>query len=208
MSRADHVESENSQGIDSEVVSLGVNLLPRQRVFAEIYAPGDVAAGRAYEQAGFKARGASADSAAARLLQNVEVASYVRALREAAAKFGAAKAILSIREKREYLARLVRTPIGNVDVERDGENGDLCQEVTRVRRVVGGGEDAEEWEVEKMKVAGKLEAIKLDSVLAGELNDNPKRGDVNVSVNVVVPVAKLEEIQRRRAAALNPHGRN
>jgi hypothetical protein len=177
------------------VESVGLGLNPRQRKFAELAATG-IPAGRAYEQAGYNAKSALvADSAAARLSANVKVAAYVREIRAAAAEQGKDDAILTIREKREYLARVVRTPIGDVTTDSD-----LCQEHART--------DGPESSFEKFKMPGKLEAIKLDSLLAGELADPNKHGDVNVSVNVTVSAEKLREIQDRRKAALAVHGRN
>lgn len=52
----------------------------RQRRFAQLVVSGRPA-GRAYEEAGYDARGASADSAAERLMRSVEVAGLIEELR-------------------------------------------------------------------------------------------------------------------------------
>ena len=60
----------------------------RQRRFAELVVEG-VPAGRAYEQAGYKARGASADVEASKSLRKPKVAKLVEELREEARKSAA-----------------------------------------------------------------------------------------------------------------------
>lgn len=81
---------------------------------------------------------------------------YLAELREAARQ----DTILSLRDKREYLARVVRTPIGEVD-----EGSDLCQESAT--------EETELASKKRIKMPCKLRAIELDAKLAGELKDQP-----------------------------------
>lgn len=59
------------------------DLNDRQRRFAELVVEG-LPAGRAYEQAGYSARGASADNNASRLLGNARVSEYLSNLRKEA----------------------------------------------------------------------------------------------------------------------------
>lgn len=105
------------------------------------------------------AKGASQDEAyvlagfsrnrgnASRLNANENVFERVAWLKEQAAT----DTVLSIREKREFLARVVRTPIGEVD-----RTSDLCQEVTETP------------DSTKYKMPDKLGAIRIDNDLAGE----------------------------------------
>ena len=55
-------------------------LSPTQRRFAEIYASGRPA-GRAYEEAGYKARGDSADVCSIKLLRNAKIQALVEKIR-------------------------------------------------------------------------------------------------------------------------------
>lgn len=68
-------------------------------------------AGRAYEKAGYVARGAVADVNAARLLTNAKVKAAHAAMREEAA----ARAGMTRDELVNYLVDVVRTPVGRVD---------------------------------------------------------------------------------------------
>jgi hypothetical protein len=83
-------------------------------------------------------------------------------------------AILSLKEKREYLASIVRTPIGEVD-----ESSALAQKVKRsTRRDKYGGET----ETEEIELPNKLRAVELDARLAGELEGD--HGDRRVMINI------------------------
>lgn len=68
--------------------------------------------------------------------------------------------------KQETLARhllsIIETPVGEVT-----EESPLCQEYTRSRQLIGKGEEAEEWETEKVKTPSKLDAIKELNKMAG-----------------------------------------
>lgn len=90
----------------------------RQLRFCDLVAGGEPA-GRAYEKAGYKARGAVADQAASRLLRNVKVAERIRELqaenREASR--------IDRRKGLDFLCDILETPIGEV-----GPSHVLCQE--------------------------------------------------------------------------------
>jgi len=104
--------------------------------------------GEAYIKAGYKCKSNAVGSAAmVRLLKNVKAKSYLDGLLEQATS----EAVLTIREKREYLASLVRTPVGHVDLDSP-----LAQEVQHT-------EDGT-----KIKMPDKLRALDLDSKLAGD----------------------------------------
>ena len=75
-------------------------------------------AGRAYELAGYSARGDVADQAASRMLGTAKVAEYLQSLRDAAAK----KAEYSRDDLVGFLVQVIKTPIGEV-----GANSHLAQ---------------------------------------------------------------------------------
>lgn len=79
-------------------------------------------------------------------------------------------AILSLAEKRRYLATIVRTPVGDVT-----ERSPLAQKVKR--RVDKDGGSSEE-----IELPGKLRAIELDARLAGELDGS---ASIGVSIQVL-----------------------
>lgn len=84
--------------------------------------------------------------------------------------------ILSLKEKREYLASVVRTPVGSVN-----EDSPLAQKVKRSSRTDKRGETTE---TEEIEIPGKLRAIELDARLAGELDTRTPDGGL-VSVTLV-----------------------
>lgn len=87
-------------------------LTDRQRRFAELLVQG-TAAGRAYEAAGYAARGDAADACASRLLGNAKVAAYLGHLRKQAE----AKAEFSRDDLIGFLVQVIRTPISKIDAE-------------------------------------------------------------------------------------------
>lgn len=135
----------------------GQELSEKQRKFAEMVATG-VAAVTAYQRAGYAAKKEAAITCASRLLTNAKVKRYVRALRRKAVDESEEGAVLTLVEKRRWLARVVRTPLSHVT-----EESDLCQEHTVTTTEAGGSE--------KIKMPCKLRAMELDAKLAGELRD-------------------------------------
>jgi len=91
----------------------------RMRIFCEGIMAG-FPAGRAYERAGYTARGDSADQAASRLLGNVKVARHLASLREAAVK----KAELTRDDLVGYLVDVLKTPVSEI-----GQGHRLAQKV-------------------------------------------------------------------------------
>ena len=88
-----------------------------------------------------------------------EIDLYLAEMREEARRLS----VLSLAEKRDFLARVVRTPIGQVD-----EKSDLCQEITDDEDPASGRSKR------KIKMPDKLRAIDLDAKLAGELQPETK----------------------------------
>jgi phage terminase small subunit len=93
-------------------------LSDRQTKFAELVVAG-VPAGRAYEQAGYTASGASADSAACKLLRIDKVHNHIQELRRKAAE----RSEMKRWEMIEWLTRVIRTGPGQV-----ASTSDLAQE--------------------------------------------------------------------------------
>jgi thioesterase domain-containing protein len=91
----------------------------RMRRVCELVVSGHPA-GRAYELAGYSARGDVADQAASRLLGSVKVASYLTMLRQAASK----QADFSRDDLVGFLVKVIKTPVGQV-----GQDSDLAQKV-------------------------------------------------------------------------------
>ena len=119
----------------------------RHEAFALNVAKG-MSASEAYREAGYDAKDANVTGP--RLLANVgngvkERVEYIKAQ-------AATSTVLSIAEKREFLAKVLRTPIGEID-----ERSPLCQSVKI-------GKEGER----EYKMPDKLKAISEDNDLAGE----------------------------------------
>lgn len=100
--------------------------------------------------AAFRLAGFKGDRREASLLgQNPNIQARVLWLKKEAAKSD----VLTIAEKREFLARVLRTPLGEVS-----KDSDLCQEWSETVTKDGGSE--------RIKMPDKLAAIKLDNDLA------------------------------------------
>lgn len=108
----------------------------------------------AYQAAYPRASYGAARAKAAVLAAKDSIKAEIARLR-AKADEKAGSAVMTLAEKRAFLARVVRTPIGEIR-----ETSDLCQEKTET---VG----AESTTV-KLRMPDKLAAIKLDNDLAGE----------------------------------------
>lgn len=132
----------------------------RHQLFASYILSG-MGKGEAYKKAGYKAKNIqSACASANALLKNPKVAEYLRAVQEQAAEGD----VLSVQEKRQYLARCVRVPIGTIDIEnKQDENLDL---VVKQKKTTVGDEDGAAlvtWEIHK---PDPLRAIEIDNKMA------------------------------------------
>lgn len=151
----------------------------KQQDFAVMIAQG-LPIARAYALAGYGTTNtASAQAAGSRLANRDYMARYIRSLKEATWL----KDTLTLAEKRHFLAQVVRTPVGEVD-----ENHVLAQEVKRKTTT---SKDGASFTEEQIKMPGKLEAIKLDAQLAGELNEQQQ---VNVGFNFAMLASDPEEM--------------
>ena len=141
---------------------------PREVAFVEALLAGKdgkpMPAGRAYEAAGYKARGASADSLASKMLRKDKVSAYLKKRRREMAEASQIEKWQLV----EFLQRGLFTPVGKVD-----ENSDLAQEVTT-------DEVGETVIRKKVKMVGKIESAKL---LATLLNwAEPEKHEVKFEV--------------------------
>ncbi len=125
---------------------------PKKEAFAQGMANG-LSAAAAYRKVYPAAKRVTYESKGPAMARLGQVKDRITELKKKADAIMDKKAVLSIVEKREFLARLVRTPIGLVD-----HNSDLCQERTYI-------EGAEETSV-RVKLPCKLKAIQLDNDLA------------------------------------------
>jgi hypothetical protein len=123
--------------------------------FAQRIALGE-AAGAAYRKV-YQAKAVAAEAAGSRLLRNVKVSARVAEIQGKAAD----ETVLSLIERRRFLADVVRTPIEKID-----ESSPLAQsyEFTTIP-----GDEART--LHKIKVPDKLKAIELDSRLAGDFKE-------------------------------------
>lgn len=87
-----------------------------------------------------------------------------------------------------FLVSVIDTP-----VEEVVPNSPLAQEIKRSRKVVGRGEDAEEWEVEQIKTPAKLDAVEKLAKMAGWYE--PEKQEVKVSGSISID--GLDEIVKQ-----------
>ncbi|CAB4186553.1 hypothetical protein UFOVP1329_25 [uncultured Caudovirales phage] len=97
------------------------------------------------------------ESKASRLVRMGKITAEINRQR-ALAETLAGSSVLTLKEKREFLARVVRTPIGNID-----HTSDLAQ--GHKEEVNGGEEMPTIWKT-KIRTIDKIAAIKIDNDLA------------------------------------------
>jgi hypothetical protein len=135
---------------------------PLHQRFADLVLRG-MPAPEAYRKAGFKsAPGHSSESAASRMLKNVEVARYIQAVRAEVAARAADDTVGTVLEKRQFLARVWRTPLLSIDpTDPERKNGDLILKYKRIESEDGSA-------VEEIVKLDPLKAIAEDNRLAGD----------------------------------------
>jgi len=111
----------------SQVDEYGLNV--RERKFADMMLMGDVAAGRAYEKAGYTAKGASADTMACLLLKKAKVSDYMKTERRKAAEANQ----IERWEVVGFLAKVIKTPVGMLQ-----QDSDIAQEWREEMSETGG----------------------------------------------------------------------
>lgn len=136
---------------------------PRHQKFAELLALG-TSAGPAYAEAYSKpAITASVAAAGRRLATQSHIAAKVQSIREKAAIESEAATVLSLQEKRQFLARIVRTPVTLLDPD-DKSTHDLIKKVSI--KVIGSGENLDT--TTEVEGYDKIKAIVEDTNLAGD----------------------------------------
>jgi len=151
-----------------EIATKGKLDNPRHERFAQLVASG-INASESYRVAyGMTTdwRTDNADVMGPRLLGEVGIKQRVESIRTATG----CSTILSLQESQEFLASVVRTPIGQID-----EQSPLAQEVHR---------DGETGGVTRLTMPGKLKALELHAKLAGWLRDNPTSIVVPIQINL------------------------
>lgn len=127
-------------------------LTDKQREFARLYVKYGNAA-KAYREAygkGKEIKDSTCYTNASKLLRNAKVLIEVDRIREEVEKEG----LLSIAEKRKFLADVVKTPIGEV-----GQDSNLCQSYEYSSTADGSRE--------VIRMPSKLDAIKIDNEMMG-----------------------------------------
>lgn len=90
-------------------------LTTRERKFADLMIPENMAAGRAYEQAGYPSKGGSANTQACHLLKNPHITAYIKGERRKAAEANQ----IQRWEVVGFLARVLKTPVGELRQDSD-----------------------------------------------------------------------------------------
>lgn len=129
--------------------------LHRHEAFARNIGIKGMSAAEAYRTGWPKASRRRAETAGPALARKSQVKVRIAELKAEVAARAKEKDFLTLEEKRLFLARIVRTPLG--EVNRDS---DLCQEWSETTTKDGGSE--------RIKMPSKLDAIKLDNELAPE----------------------------------------
>ena len=144
---------------------------PRHQRFCDLILAG-VAPGEAYSRCYPRSAKKSRSSAAAALKRRPDVKAYLKAIQAAAAT----ASMLSVREKREYLARAVRTPRSQIDPDKD-LNSDLVVSWSR--------SESEKGNSLSIKTVDPVAAIARDNELANI-------GDPNAAItNLAAAFASL-----------------
>ena len=126
---------------------------PKHEAFARNVGIHGMSAAEAYRTGWPNCSEATAETTGPKLARDSQINLRIMEFREEAAKRAAEKDFLTVEEKRAFLAKIVRTPIG--EVTKDSE---LCQEWSLT--------DGERTTTERIKMPSKLDAIKIDNDLA------------------------------------------
>lgn len=144
---------------DSRSVSIQ-QLRVREMQYCRYRSVGDSQA-TAYIKAGYKTTTANSAAVCACMLERRP---YIRAYLNKLKESSYLANVVTLSEKRSDLADVWRTPVGAID-----ENHPFAQEVTiKTFTDKDGNQTGQE---KKIKMVGKLEALKLDAQLAGELKE-------------------------------------
>lgn len=153
-------------------------LSARQIAFARYVAEG-MPASRAYMSAGYAAQGNAAEVNGSKLLRNAQVQAEIMKLQADAS----AKADMTRDELVSFLAKAIRTPIGEID-----ETSPLAQEVSRDFIEKKGGPEVIRV---KVKSVGKLEAAKQLIAICGWAA--PEKHEHSGTVSLAGILASIDE---------------
>jgi len=136
---------------------------PRHQRFADLRLAGKSLID-SYLGAGFTAKDRRSSSNAKTIEKRADVAAYMEAVRQRAA--GAS--VLTVEEKRQFLARIVRVPLLRIDpANPDDPNADLIKKAKR-KVTEGNEQEPEAWIYDEVEKYDALRAIDEDNKLAGE----------------------------------------
>ncbi|MEI7910782.1 MAG: hypothetical protein WCK77_14185 [Verrucomicrobiota bacterium] len=153
---------------------------PRHQRFADLVL-GGMSAAESHRKAGFKGKTAgSRATMGSRMLRNVDIRAYMEAVRATAGADDAAAAVLTLVEKRKFLARIVRVPLARINPEdADDPNADLVESYRR--------SDSETGSTVAFKKLSPLSAIEADNKLCGD--GQPDAGAVLDLVKAIATLA-------------------
>lgn len=152
---------------------ISLKLTVHEREFVDLHVLDGYPLYRAYLKAfehramrwGVKHKNQQAATQASLIIRRPHIQEYIVELKRRAEKESQRQRFLSLDEKRDFLARAVRTPVGLID-----EHDELAQEIQFTR------------DGKKIKAVDKLRALETDAKLAGELRD---KLDIEVSPKVI-----------------------
>jgi hypothetical protein len=135
---------------------------PRHQRFADLRLRGRSLVD-AYLGAGFKGD-RNTSSNAKRLEKRADVVAYMNAVRQQAGR----DAVMTVEEKRQFLARIVRVPLLKIDpTDPDDPNADLIRKTKR-KVIEGNEQNPDAWVYDELEKYDALRAIDEDNKLAGE----------------------------------------
>lgn len=140
-----------------------------------------LAKGETYPEAWRKAQlGPYTKARAIKLAETEEIKEIIRDIRKKAED----DSVMSLREKRQMLAQICRTPIG--DLTKDSP---LTKEL-KMKSIPGRGDEGDQMEVE-VKGMDKLKAMELDSKLAGDFDkDDAANSESAVMAEFIARIRK------------------
>jgi hypothetical protein len=124
-------------------------------------------------------------SAANRLAASPHIKNKIAELRARAEEISEAEAVLTLVEKRKFLARIVRTPVSILHPDKK-DTHDLIKKV--ITKTIGAGEDCET--ILEIEGYDKIKAITEDTNLAGDGAESEHFRTLNTLLNNI-PIAGM-----------------
>jgi phage terminase small subunit len=159
----------------------------RQKKFCRLYTQGETAGNiaQSHRKAGYVCPTIEGHGGnGLRLLRSERIQKEIARLRDNEFK----KDCLSFNEKRSFLAKVVRTPVGELH-----EGSELAQEVTI--------SETKEGTVKKIKAVDKVRAIEVDNKMSGD-NFADREPQANNHFSILVQVSRLAAQNMARANAV------